>query len=262
MHLDNLINNQSEALDSLLSQSAAILEKWRGVAMEGDRIDYFFVGDITFRESQNNSQDITFQIPQNTDFYGTRLMLQPFAKFVTIDQDNMGPDELNFRPVVWSTTEGVYNSTQEIAFVPPGGVMTDVASLDCMVSLTESIPSPQGPITRSYQNIPTPVQMFYGGGVNYGSGSDDPLVTNINYFPNFEIPQGLLFPIDLFLPKGSALTLKIAPTFAQVRQPDGLNEFIPPGPPPANNPLTGNRETQYQIRAFLQGYKIAGSNSW
>ena len=258
MHLDTLINKQSDSISSLLAESSRIRKEWRGVDMWGDRVDYVFVGEIIFRQSQNTSQDITFQIPQNTDFFGSRIMLQPFAKFVTRDQPNMGPDELNYRPVVWSTTEGVYNGTQTEDNNPPGGVMTDVASVDAMVSITESIPSPSGPITRTYQNIPTPVQMFYSGGVNYGSGSGDITNTNITYFPDFEIPQGLLFPIDLFLPKGSALTLKIAPTFAQDRVVAGVLSDTAGG----GGLVTGNYETEYQIKAYMQGYKIVGDNSW
>ena len=256
MHLDTLINTQSDTLSSLLSQASQIRKMWRGVDMEGDRVDYIFVGEMIFRERQNNSQDITFQIPQNTDFYGTRVMIQPFAKFVTNDQDAMGPDELNYRPVVWSTTEGVYNGSQTEPGNPPGGVMTDIASLDAMVSISERIPSSQGSITRSYQNIPTPVQMFYSSGVNYGSGSASYPDTNINYFPDFEIPQGLLFPIDLFLPKGSAVTFKIAPIFSQERAPAGIETENP------GQLVTGSYLTEYQIKVFLQGYKIVGDKSW
>jgi hypothetical protein len=164
--------------------------------------------------------------------------------------------------VVFSTTEGVFNNSPgagALGGVEPLGVMSDIASVDCMVSITESMPSDKGEITRSYQNIPTPVQFFYSGGVNYGSGTNYWDASNVTYFPDFQIPTGLMFPVDYFLPKGSAVTLKITPIFAQERLPAGVQEAGVSNP---TVPVEFNRQTEYQIRAFLQGYKIAGDKAW
>ena len=253
MNLEKIVEKQSSQIESLLADADAIRQKWRGVDMAGDRVDYIFTGDIIFLEKVNTSQNIIFQIPEATDFYGTRLMLQPFARFVTQDQPNQGPNEIPFRPVVWSTTEGVYNNNSNSPADLYGGVQNDVASLDCSVTMTENIKTPEGQITRDYQNMPSPVQLFYSGGVNYGSGISAWQHTNVTYFPDFQIPIGMLFPIDYYLPKGSSVTLKITPTFSEERVAPGLVDD-------GGAPFTGNRQTEYQIRAFLQGYKIVGDS--
>ena len=170
---------------------------------------------------------------------------------------------LNFRPVVWSTTEGVFNASGQgpvagISF--PKGIQTDPASVDCMVTITESILKEGSQITRSYQNIPTPVSMFYSGGVNYGSGTPNLWENNCGYFPDFEIPHGVTIPIDYYLPKGSAVTFKITPIFAERRLQLGQEALGIGASPPVV--VEFNRQTEYQIRVFLQGYKIAGETSW
>ena len=126
-----------------------------------------------------------------------------------------------------------------------------------MVSITENMKTEDGQITRNYQNIPTPVQMLYCSGVNYGSSYSYWANTNLTYFPDFQIPIGSIFPVDYYLPKGSSVTLKIAPIFAQNRVQDGVLALNGGGAP-----VLFNRQTEYQIRAYLQGYKMAGDNSW
>ena len=227
---------QQKKLDDLLQKIASLRVRRRSNPMDGDRIDYSFVRSIQFRQQDNSAQNILFSIPQETDFVAERLSFYPSYRFITTDEATNGPPEISFRPCLFTFYEGAMN--------PFIGTDAVDGLVDCFVDISESYVENGKTLSRRYQNMPTPMSMFYSGVINYRSGGEQFLAAiGDSKYDGFEFPSGMVFPCPYLLTAGSALTIRIAPSFAGAR----VDPALPGGDPTQQN--------EYQVTAVLEGFK-------
>lgn len=199
----------------------------------GERVDYPFIGEVIFPQGDNTAQDILFQVPESCDFVGQRLAAYASFRNVSTDTSANGPNDIAFRPCLWSSAMYTMNTN-----------LQDIRALvDCFISMSETYRNAQGAqITRALQNLPTPVQALYSSPVNYRAARD--VGGNLYYNASFEFPSAFVFPHDYILKAGSALTVKVAPSFACLR--------VDPVEPEADTTL----QNEYKITVVLEGYKV------
>lgn len=224
------IQAQQEQLETLLTDVSELLQLRRAANFDADRVNYTFVAEAVFAQGDSNARDLVFVVPDSNDFVVERLGLYPFFRFVTTDEGANGPPEQSFRPCVFTSYEGTFNPNIEV----------DAAAMDCYVSISETLVRAGTSLNRSYQNIPTPVQLLFSGAINYRRGGN-PVVDP--YYSSFQFPGGLVFPCPYLLPAGSSMTVKVAPLFAGLR--------VDPAAPAANETL----QNEYRVTAVLEGYK-------
>jgi hypothetical protein len=233
------LRKQQRQIDEMVARAEKAVRKQRYSAQDGDRITYSFVGSVDFPQQNDTAQDVIFTVPEQQDFFAERLAFFPFFRYETTDEANNGPSEVSYRPCVFTSYEGVFNPR----------IQTDAAAVDCSIALSETFYNEKGQqISRAMQNMPTPVELFRSGAVNYRRGGrtglggvQDPQIDP--YYAGFEFPTAMLFSIPWFLPGGTSVTVKIAPNFAGVRE----------------DPVLTNADqtnlNAYRVTAVLSGYK-------
>lgn len=235
---------QHQKLDALLSRVEKLIKERRSDVPEGERVAYRFIESLTFRQQDNTARDIVFAIPEDSDFVAKRFNLYPFVRFVTPDPAVNGPDELVFRPCIYSFFEGAYDQAGYARFD------YDAASVDCFIQFSENFLVNGKQTSRSYQNMPFPAQIAFSEGINYKPTAFTQVNTTNGYFgfdryyASFQFPSAMMFPVDWYLPGGSDFQIKIAPSFASVRSE--------PGNPAGDLTL----QNEYQLVAVLEGYKV------
>ena len=122
------LRRQQKTIDALLGKTEDAIKKHRATSHDGDRVDYTFVGEIVFSQSENAAADIIFTVPEKQDFFARRLAFYPSFRFVTSDKGANGPNEISFRPCIFSSYEGSWNPRVE----------ADPAAVDAFVSLSET----------------------------------------------------------------------------------------------------------------------------
>ena len=181
-----LVEQQKE-IDDLLRRVEALRIRRRNTPMSGDRIDYSFVESIQFRQQENVAQNIVFSIPQETDYVAERLSFYPSYRFVTTDEAGNGPPEISFRPCIFSSYEGAFNPFVETD--------STAGAVDCFIDISENYIENGKSLSRRYQNLPTPVEMFYSGAVNYRQGGFQGGSQDIDdRYDGFEFPSTMVFP--------------------------------------------------------------------
>jgi hypothetical protein len=227
------LQKQQQEIDGLLSRVERLIKMRRVSAYDADRVDYKFVDAVRFPENDNTARDVVFTIPEATDFVAERFSLYPAARFVTTDEAAEGPNEVVFRPCSFSHYEGL---TSEF--------FADAMLVDCFLQFTETYKDENGkPVNRSYQNMPFPVELLFGGAVNKqtASGSDFGILSTGNqdpYYNNTQFPSAMLFDVEWYLPAGATVQCKIAPNFSNLRAPSGRT-----------------KQNEYELVAVLEGYK-------
>jgi len=230
-----LVEQQKE-IDELLTRVERLRARRRDRVRDGDRIDYAFVDSITFSERDNAAQNIVFTVPQETDYVAERLSFYPSYRFVTTDEAANGPDEIPFRPCVFSGYEGAMLNSFELDSV--AGIV------DCVVDISEDYRLGSKTKSRRYQNISTPVSMFYSGAINYRQGFSvgGVLSADVRY-DGFEFASTMPFPCPYLLAGGSSLTIRIAPILAAQRLPTTGPNADP------------TQQNEYRVTAVLEGFK-------
>jgi hypothetical protein len=226
------IREQQEKLDALLQDVNELLKLRRDALYDSDRVEYSFVGETVFVQGDSNARDVVFTVPDSSDFVAERLALYPFYRVVSEDESTYGPNEESFRPCVLSSYEQAY------AF----GLSSDASSLDLYVNISETFMRAGQPVSRSYQNIPTPSQLIFSGAINYRPGYTDTRAKE-TYYDGFSFPTAMVFPHAYMIPAGGSLTVKVAPLFAGLR--------YDPASPSAQPAI----QNEYKIAVVLEGYK-------
>lgn len=226
---------QQKAIDELLQEASDLLKLRRDSLYDSDRVDYSFVGEAFFVQGDSNARDVVFTVPDSSDFVAERFAIYPFYRVVNQDEATFGPDEESYRPCVLASFESAY------AF----GLESDASSMDLYVSLAETFTAGTQPVNRSYQNIPTPAQLLFSGAVNYRPGYNDGVVSSQErtYYDGFQFPTSLLFACPYLLPRGSSVTVKLAPLFAGLRYDPAAPDAVP------------EVQNQYKVAVVLEGYK-------
>lgn len=221
---------QQKTIDDLLTEVEDLRILRRGGDDAGDRIDYKFVDSIVFLQQENTAQNIVFTIPEETTvFYVERLSLYGEYRFVTTDPATDGPNEISYRPCIFSWYEGAFN--------PDIDTDSALGAIDAFLEIAETYYKNGVAINRSYQNMPMPTELLFSGAINFRQQGQFS-----GQFDSFEFPASFIFPCPYLLTGGSSITLKIAPNFAGVRA----------------DPVT-SEQNEYRIKAVLEGKKVVRS---
>jgi hypothetical protein len=224
MRVPDQIKAQEKKIHELLARADRIA-RTRDYFI-GLQQDYVFIGEVFFGQGDTTAQDVVFQIPEDAAFVAKRMNVYPAFKFTTTDEATFGPPEISYRPCVFTS--------QQQALTPE--VQSDNAAIDCFLSLSETYASKGKSHTRNLQNMPVPVQLFYSDALNWkpvqGAAS-----VNLKY-ESFEFPAAMVFDEDYLLPPGSSVTVKVNPSFSQLRDPGS------------------ERQNEYRLTVVLEGFKV------
>jgi hypothetical protein len=232
MSFDQQLQMQQKKIDDLLAQVEDLRLKKASSYDAGDRIDYAFNDAVTFAQGSNPAQNIVFTIPeQTTVFEAERLSLYAGYRLVSTDPATDGVDEAAFRPCAFTWYSEALNRGIDTA--------SAVGLVDMFVEISETYYLDGRAITRSYQNLPIPSELFFSGAVNYQQMTLAGGAAANAFFNCFEFPSALIFPCPYLLTGGSSVTIRLAPTFAGLR----------------TDPQTST-QNEYQVRALLEGKKV------
>ncbi len=223
----------NKVIDQVVSsQRQAIAKLNTSPVLGGSKYPYTQEANLIFNEGDQGAQQLSLTTPGAHAVYATRIAIYPEFRFVTTDQAANGPDEVTFRPCLFSTGENVFNPRVE----------TDSAAMDLRITLSEVYKDSSGrQVSRDLQNGPIPSQLLYSDSKNYrpnGTGSP---------FCSFDHGKGLFFINPWYLPPNSSVSVQVAPAFAGIRQ----------------DPAAFNADTtlknQYRVRIVLDGFKTEKS---
>lgn len=189
-----------------------------------DQIAYQLQDSFTFVQGQNNTQNLTFNIPRSEDYEAVRFNLYPFIRIASIDPATQGVTERTFRPTIWA---------QQLTGPLTAGLLRTAfrCSIDALVELTYAGPDGK---TRKYQN-----QGFYASQTFSALSSD--VSDSINgAFNRFESPSAMIFRPGWKMERGSTLLAQVTPLYSGPR-----------------DPTVDDRLHEYQIRGVLEGFKRA-----
>lgn len=230
MNIPKAIREQQEEILALVERSQFLMS--RRVRLDGDRVDFTFVNEVTFLQRDTNALDVIFQIPDNCDFVALRLSLFPFFRFVTTDEAANGVAESSFRPCIFTHTAHAFNDLFSV----------DQAAVDCSIQISEA----GCDVGRALQNTPVPVSLLNCAPINYRPAelaltSDE---VSPRYYNGFSHGPGITFPTGYDLPRGSNLSCRISPSYASDRvDPDALNADV-------------TEQNEYRVVVVLEGYKV------
>lgn len=88
----------------MLNEMDGLLDKARGVSIDGDRVPLFIRAEMRFKGGKNGIAPMVFNIPAGEDFFATRLNLYLASRLVNI----LNPDtqsELTARATDWTSVD-------------------------------------------------------------------------------------------------------------------------------------------------------------
>lgn len=225
----NTLSASNPAFDKVKSRLAAFnnsvnadIEMAASLLNDGDRVAYFTPAAVVFAQSEPAASEMVFNIPTDADFFGTRINFYPEARIVS-QTSPVFETEATYRPVDWTCTP-------DMAANQSGGYLTVLSygAVNCLFEIRNE----DGP----YQNLPVSIASAFSS--RYGL----PMNLNVRAGPQVSAYLGGIdFPIDEFVRKGSAITVKITPT------------FVPRAAAPINPAVL--EKLEYRIRGVFIGYK-------
>jgi hypothetical protein len=186
----NEIAEQGKQL-SKLHAAVSSLGARRKTAREADPADnvlHYIQDSFEFDQNERPVQNLTFNVPKDSDFAAFRFVLYPQVKIKSINTATQGASEVSFRPASWSSD---------------GNLAAIASTLDAVVELS----SFDDDRNHKYQNAPFDVSHTYSNTL-FNRGED--------WYPydSFLSPSGLVFETPWFLPKGSTMSARITTLFA------------------------------------------------
>ncbi len=203
-----------------LTKRASTLRRHTRVR-EADRVLHTLQQSFTFRQGENLQRALVYSVPLGHAFEAHRLVLLPEIRIVSI-QDSDGDSEITFRPTLW--THNISAAINAGGLVQAWPVLTD-RLLDAQIELSQV--EADGVTSHDMQNAPYPVAQTFSGPVNSDLGGASVISAR---------PSALIFNVPALLAPGTALQVRVTPTFSGVR-------------------TTDDRLNEYRIVGLLEGFK-------
>ena len=216
------IAGQAKQIDDMISSALLLVN-------DGDRVPFFLTAYTGFAMNTDSTNELTFNVPSDADFFGVRLNLYLLARLASTDTRNY-PEltELVFRPVDWtcsSDIRGVFsNTTQPIAW----------SAANVQFELRNNFDANS---ESAYQSLPLTIAAAFSA----RQGLPDYSLVSV-------YGAGLDFPVDEWIRRGSTATVKVKTTFS----PSSL-----PTPPQYYSTMYDKRTLEYRIFGVFTGYKLS-----
>lgn len=209
----------SKQLVALADKVNGLLDAASSLYDEGDRAAMFLQVHRTFAQGEATASELVFNVPSDADFFATRLNLYIEARILSLSSPKT-ETEATYRPVDWTCTADINQFVSGVFPFSPTAV-----------NVLFEMRNDDGP----YQNLPTSVLSAFSqrqGLEMWFNQRVSPLVS--------AYLGGLDFPVDEWVRRGTAVVVKVTPTFVT-------------NPP---TPVLGvSEKIEYRVRGVLTGYK-------
>lgn len=173
---------QGEELEALVTRAHAALQRRR--VRDGGRVFHCLQDSFAFRENEDVSGDLTFNVPMGHSFEGVRLSMYPEVRLISID--GTLPSDVSWRPAPWAT-HGAYDPAVHLIGVDAYLELSHFAADNTQ---------------RAYQNVPFPASQIFCGEI-----SD-------NVSEPQSSPSALVFEVPMLLAPGTTMQVRVTPTYS------------------------------------------------
>lgn len=214
---------QGDEIVELFRLADERMEKRRDAS---DRVLHYLTDSFTFRQGQNTTAPLVFNVPSGPSYEAVRLMLFLELRSVTTDVAGTGTDDLVFQPTDW-TSVGV-------------SVFANSAA-DALIEFAYTAPNGQ---ERQYQNKPFFVHQCFSSPMNVNqlvvlaSGN---VAQIFQLYAANQYGRGLEFAPFLEVKPGTAISMQVTPLYSGPKQTAGY--------------AADSRQFEYRIRGVIEGYK-------
>ncbi len=205
------IASQIEAANRLIDRAMLLVD-------DGDHSPYIICTSYTFIQGSNTPGELVFNVPNDADFYGTKLNLFLSSREVTntgasAAQSPAATSDLVYQPARWTNENNWGNASQP--FMQTGDA-------NAVFELRDSAGG-------AYQTAPISINAAFSAA--YGVNT----LTAGTYIPITSYLGSLDFDIPYYIKRGNTATAKITPTFSTL--------------------VTTSRQLELRVTGLLSGFK-------
>lgn len=221
--------------DMLVERAKAAVAKQGARALRsGDRVWTPLVASVEFEQGTAASQNMTFNVPADADFWAYRFTLYPYCK--VIDPVNGTPDDVVYRPTTFTCQPATPGMTSDTDF---SDVENQVDAVFAFIVGGKELQNVNIPAMAAYStSMGKWVQGSIGNLPQWGAAQSN--------------PGGMVFDIPWYIPRGRAVTCRVTPTYLGIRT---IEETATIG----EDPVTIIRKHKYKLIGVLEGEKRVGA---
>lgn len=197
----------------MLNEMDDLLDRARGVSIDGDRVPLFIRAEMKFVGGKNGVAPMVFNVPAGEDFFATRLNLYLASRLLR--NGNLSEDELTFRATDWTSVDEYVAATS----LPPG--FNDSGNYqNKYATCFFEIRPPDG---RKFQNAPLSILHAFSDREPLPTGSNilllaPPVASNVFFMdlpPYAAYVGGMDFDVEERIAANTAWNVVITPTFSR-----------------------------------------------